>query len=307
MGSSITTYDVSSLSMINSNDLGPNNTRIITPKYIRTKARKKETSTEVSATPAVALSPKEQAAKEEKDKIEAAITEVVKEEIIKAEKAKAAEAKAEKEAAEKAAAEKALAAKVAAERALAAREKAMAEREKAEAAKAEKLKTEAAKVAVSKAASPKVEATKVDVSKSIAANEETSKALPFKVVATKTEATATTNSKTTDAKMVPITGSESTKVVPKKKETYVNIDIVTTYERVLEKGYKSADMLKKVADRHFLNNELEQSAKWYDQLYELKTEDLDPVFYYRYSKSLEAVNQLEKSKEMMAIFLAKNN
>lgn len=266
MGSSITTYDVSSLSMINSNDLGPNNTRIITPKYVRTKSLKKVPSTNplVDALPAPTkvLTAKEQAAKEEEAKIEAAITEVVKEQILKAETAK-------KEAARADAAKK---------------EAAQATAKAEEAAKLETAKIEAAKVEVAKA-----EPTKTEV---------TITAKPTTVAPTKAA-----------PKMVAIpaskTASEPAKVAPKKKENYVTIDIVNTYERVLEKGYKSVDMLTKVADRHFLNNELDQAAKWYNQLFEL-TKDLDAVHYYRYAKSLEAINELDKSNEMMAIFRQKN-
>lgn len=266
MGSSITTYDVSSLSMINSNDLGPNNTRIITPRYVRTKSLKKaqgtNTTAESVALPFKTLSPKEQAAKEEEAKIEAAITEVVKEEIIKAEAAKAQAAKIEA---------------------------AKAEAEKIEAEKIETTKAEAVKVATAKIEASKIEAGKIDASK--------------------TEAAKTTPPEATAPKMVaittPKTPSEPAKVTPKKKENYVTIDIVNTYERVLEKGYKSVDMLTKVADRHFLNNELDQAAKWYNQLFEL-TKDLDAVHYYRYAKALEAVNELDKSNEMMAIFRLKN-
>jgi hypothetical protein len=256
MGSSITSYDVSSLSMINSNDLGPNNTRIITPKYVRTKTLTKTQGTTTTAeavpTPFKTLSPKEQAAKEEEGKIEAAITEVVKEEIIKAEAAK-------KEAA-------------------------------TIATKEEETKKEAAKIESAKIETAKIEAAKIEAAKTVIANPKT----PTTAVPTKAT-----------PKMVAIPASEPAKVTPKKKENFVTIDIVNTYERVLEKGYKSVDMLMKVADRHFLNNELEQAAKWYNQLFEL-TKDLDAVHYYRYAKSLEAINELEKSNEMMAIFRVKN-
>lgn len=265
MGSSITSYDVTSLSMINSNDLGPNNTRIITPKYVRSKSIKKAAgatnATEAAPIPFKALSPKEQAAKEEEAKIEAAITEVVKEEIIKAETAK-------KEAAITAA--------------------------KEEEAKIQEAKIEAT-IKAANVATAKAEAEKIEATKTVAVKTELAKP--------KTPAAAAPTKAA--PKMVAIPASEPAKVTPKKKENYVTIDIVNTYERVLEKGYKSVDMLTKVADRHFLNNELEAAAKWYNQLFEL-TKELDAVHYYRYAKSLEAINELDKSNEMMAIFRVKN-
>jgi hypothetical protein len=264
MGSSITSYDVSSLSMINSNDLGPNNTRIITPKYVRTKSIKKtavaNATVDALAAPVKVLTVKEQAAKEEEAKIEAAITEVVKEEIIKAE---------------------------------AANKEATITAAKEEEAKIEATKAEAAKIETAK------EATKIDAAKIEASKTEVSKS--------KTPTTAAQTKATPKMVAIPSSkpASEPAKATPKKKENYVTIDIVNTYERVLEKGYKSVDMLTKVADRHFLNNELEQAAKWYNQLFEL-TKDLDAVHYYRYAKSLEAINELDKSNEMMAIFRVKN-
>jgi hypothetical protein len=223
VGSSITSYDVSSLNMINTNDLGPNNTRIITPKYIRRKAIKPTTPIIESVTPiATAVIP----ANTQPSKIEIAKEPTAKE--------------------------------------LAAKE---------EAAKKEKAKIEAAKI----------EAAITEV---------------VKEEITKKEALAT--------KPVVASQTEAAKVVPKKKENYVNIDIIETYERVLDKGFKSVDMLKKVGDRHFFNDELVAAAKWYGQLFEITT-DFDTIYYYRYAKSLEAINQPEKASQMMAIFKTKSN
>ncbi len=99
-------------------------------------------------------------------------------------------------------------------------------------------------------------------------------------------------------------------VIPKnqgksiKKEKKPKIDVVGTYERVLNNGYKSVDMLKKVADKSFFDGDLEASAKWYSQLFELTTE-LDPVYYYRYAESLKAIHETEKAQKMMELFQAK--
>ena len=94
-------------------------------------------------------------------------------------------------------------------------------------------------------------------------------------------------------------------VVPVAKKDYVTIDVVSTYERVLDNGYKSVDMIKKVADRHFFDDDLTVAAKWYSELFSTAT-DLDAVYYYRYAQSLKAINQLEKADEMMKIFESKS-
>src|SRR6476661_6209111 len=66
------------------------------------------------------------------------------------------------------------------------------------------------------------------------------------------------------------------------KET-VSIDVVSTYERVMDKGYKSAEMLRKAGDRHFFNGDLTSAAKWYTELFNITT-DLDAIYYYRYGQ-----------------------
>lgn len=81
----------------------------------------------------------------------------------------------------------------------------------------------------------------------------------------------------------------------------VVVNIVDTYERILEKGYKSVDMLKKVANNRFYDGNLAAAAKWYDELFALTTE-LEPEYYYRYAASLKSVGQIEKSNQMMAVF-----
>jgi hypothetical protein len=93
-------------------------------------------------------------------------------------------------------------------------------------------------------------------------------------------------------------------IISKEKKTSVKINILNTYERVLNKGYKSVEMLKKVGDRSFFDDDLIMAAEWYCQLFEITT-DLEPVYYYRYSKSLMAVNQVDKANEMMKLFESK--
>lgn len=90
-----------------------------------------------------------------------------------------------------------------------------------------------------------------------------------------------------------------------KKAGYANIDILKTYERILEKGYKSTDMLKRVANSRFFDGDLAIAAKWYTMLFSITT-DLEPVYYYRYAEALKSVGQNEKANGMMKIFEQKS-
>ncbi len=90
-----------------------------------------------------------------------------------------------------------------------------------------------------------------------------------------------------------------------KKKEFVTIDVGGTFERILEKGYQSVDMLKKVGDRRFFGGDLKVSAKWYAQLFEI-TKDLDSVYYYRFAQSLKSIGELDKANAMMKIFESKS-
>lgn len=96
-----------------------------------------------------------------------------------------------------------------------------------------------------------------------------------------------------------------TVIAPKKKEKYVTINLVNTYEKVLDRGYKSAEMLKKVADRSYFENDMVSAAKYYSQLFDITT-DLEASYYFRYAQSLKATNEIEKAAEMMRLFKSKS-
>jgi tetratricopeptide (TPR) repeat protein len=89
--------------------------------------------------------------------------------------------------------------------------------------------------------------------------------------------------------------------IPKKVENYAYINILKTYERMTEKGYKSIAMLKKLGNDYFFNEEFEKAAKSYGELFSLTTE-LEPEYYYRYSISLKAIDQNEKASEYLKRF-----
>jgi len=84
----------------------------------------------------------------------------------------------------------------------------------------------------------------------------------------------------------------------------VDLDRESTYERIIDKGYESVDMLKKVADKRFFNNEFQLAARWYGCLFDLTT-DLEPVYYYRYATALKETNQHDKAQAMMELFKQK--
>lgn len=94
----------------------------------------------------------------------------------------------------------------------------------------------------------------------------------------------------------------------KKKNYYAYINVIKTYEKVAEKGYKSVSLFKKLGDNFYFNNEMDKAARWYKELFAMN-EDLDIELYYRYSNALKAVGQEENAKNLMKKFnqlIAKN-
>lgn len=85
----------------------------------------------------------------------------------------------------------------------------------------------------------------------------------------------------------------------------VDIDLIATYERVLDKGYTSVDMLKRVANQRFFAGDLTVAAKWYSRLFET-SDNLDAIYYYRFAQALKAVNRNDESAKMLALFREKD-
>ncbi len=91
------------------------------------------------------------------------------------------------------------------------------------------------------------------------------------------------------------------KKADKQYDKFAYIDATKTYERIANKGYKSADMFQKIANAYYFNAELDKAAKWYAELFAMNTE-LQPEYYYRYAQCLKATGDYKKADELMAQF-----
>lgn len=102
--------------------------------------------------------------------------------------------------------------------------------------------------------------------------------------------------------------SQKTKLdkADKKYDSYAYVDAIKTYERVAQKGYKSADMFKKLGNAYYFNSELDKAARWYGELFAMDTTDLEPEYYYRYAQSLRSIGQNDKANEMLELFNQKS-
>jgi tetratricopeptide (TPR) repeat protein len=96
-----------------------------------------------------------------------------------------------------------------------------------------------------------------------------------------------------------IHGQNSKKTVTDtKKGKFVSINVISTYERVAEKGYKSIDMFQKLGNSFYENFEYDKAARWYGELFTMTT-DLDQKYYQQYAHSLKSIGQNGKANELM--------
>ncbi|KIO50747.1 OmpA family protein [Flavobacterium hibernum] len=91
----------------------------------------------------------------------------------------------------------------------------------------------------------------------------------------------------------------------KKYDNYAYIDAIKTYERVAEKGYKSEDLFKKLANSFYFNSEFEKAAKWYGELFAMNVE-VEPEYYYRYAQSLKSNGEIAKASKILELFNQKS-
>ncbi|GGA89054.1 cell envelope biogenesis protein OmpA [Flavobacterium palustre] len=88
----------------------------------------------------------------------------------------------------------------------------------------------------------------------------------------------------------------------KNYDNYAYIDAIKTYEKVAEKGYKSASMFQKLGNAYYFNGELEKAVKWYAELFAMPETQIEPTYYYRYAQSLRAINENKKADQILEQF-----
>ncbi|MDM1458392.1 flagellar motor protein MotB, partial [Myroides odoratimimus] len=97
------------------------------------------------------------------------------------------------------------------------------------------------------------------------------------------------------------------KKADKEYQTKAYVDAIKIYERIANKGYTNADMLKKLADAYYFNGKLPEANKWYETLFDGEYGDKgkEPIpseYYYRYAQTLKSVESYDKSKQKMEEF-----
>lgn len=76
------------------------------------------------------------------------------------------------------------------------------------------------------------------------------------------------------------------------------------YQRVLDKGYVSAELLQKLGDTHYFNAEYEKAAEVYGRLITEYPHDAGPAYYFRYAQTLKSMEDYTGADKAMGTFYA---
>ncbi len=87
-----------------------------------------------------------------------------------------------------------------------------------------------------------------------------------------------------------------------KYEEYSFRPAIDIYKRVIDRGYTSADLLKKLGNAYYFNADYEEAANTYKRLVKEYPDDVAPEYYFRYAQTLKTLQEYESSNEVMAMF-----
>ncbi len=85
-------------------------------------------------------------------------------------------------------------------------------------------------------------------------------------------------------------------------EDYSFSPAIDIYKRVLDKGYVSADLLKRLGNSYYFNADYQEASETYARLVDEYTADVGAEYYFRYAQTLRTLGEYEKSNAIMSKF-----
>ncbi len=87
-----------------------------------------------------------------------------------------------------------------------------------------------------------------------------------------------------------------------KYQDYSFSPAIDIYKRVLEKGYVSADLLKKLGNSYYFNADYADAAKTYERLVSEYPSEVGPEYYFRYAQTLKTLGDYDGANTIMVKF-----
>ena len=92
----------------------------------------------------------------------------------------------------------------------------------------------------------------------------------------------------------------------KEYNEYAFVDAQQAYLKVVENGFRSADILQKLGDSYYFTADYGNAVKWYKALYTDYASEISPDYLFRYAQSLKSAKSYELSDKIMDEFYQKN-
>ncbi|MEM9001583.1 MAG: OmpA family protein [Bacteroidota bacterium] len=77
---------------------------------------------------------------------------------------------------------------------------------------------------------------------------------------------------------------------------------IDIYKKVLDKGFVSPDLLKRLGNSYYFNADYKEAAETYKRLIDEFPEDIGPDYVFRYAQTLKTLGNYEAADNMMAKF-----
>ena len=91
----------------------------------------------------------------------------------------------------------------------------------------------------------------------------------------------------------------------KEFDKFAYIDAREIYLKVVEDGYESAEIFKKLGDTYYFNSDYTNAAKWYDKLVNQFPDQTEAEYYYRAAQSLKSLGKYTESDALMNDYISK--
>ena len=88
-------------------------------------------------------------------------------------------------------------------------------------------------------------------------------------------------------------------------DRFAYIDAREIYLKVIEDGYGSAEIYKKLGDTYYFNSDYKNASDWYRRLLDKYPNEIEPKYYYRTAQSLKSINEYEESDKLMQVYAKK--
>ena len=105
--------------------------------------------------------------------------------------------------------------------------------------------------------------------------------------------------------MIGYSQKNQLKIAEKKYEQFAYVDATEIFERLVKKGYTSADIYKKLGNAYYFQAKLVEANKWYTNLFNL-TNEVEVEYYFRYADCLKAIGEYQKANELLELMFQKN-